>query len=156
MSRKEFVWKTGLVIVLPGLLTYGCLREQNDLMRVEVAQRACLKALYSPTMRALIIVGQVPDGHLVHKRITDTAALRQVRSRAQYLRPVRVTAGGYRSSIRRYELALVSGPDTCELVVNKMPPGRADLLRGLGDSAYEAPRFIPFLDSLFSSGTTVQ
>lgn len=125
-------------------------------MRVEVAQRACLKALYSPTITALIIVGQVPDGHLVHKRITDTAALRQMRSLAQYLRPVRVAAGGYRSSIRRYELELISGLDTCELVVNKMPPGRADLLRGIGDSAYEAPRFIPLLDSLFSSGTAVQ
>jgi hypothetical protein len=99
-------------------------------VRIEAAQRACLKALYSPTVTILLLVGQVPDGHLVHKRITDTAALRQVRSLAQYLRPVRVTAGGYRSSIRRYELGLVSGPDTCKLVVNKMPPGRADLLRG--------------------------
>lgn len=156
MGHKEFVWKTGLFIVLPGLLTYGCLREQNDSMRVAAAQRACLKALYSPTMTALIIVGQVPDGHLVHKRITDTAALQQLRSLAQYLRPMRIAAGGYRSSIRRYELELVSGPDTCTLVVNKMPPGRADLLRGIGDSAYEAPRFIPFLDSLFSAGTAVQ
>jgi hypothetical protein len=156
MSLKEFGWKTGLFLLLPGLLTYSCLREQEDLVRIEAAQRACLKALYSPTVTTLLLVGQVPDGHLVHKRITDTAALRQVRSLAQYLRPVRVTAGGYRSSIRRYELGLVSGPDTCKLVVNKMPPGRADLLRGLGDSAYEAPRFIPFLDSLFRSGTVVQ
>ena len=32
-----------------------------------------------------------------------------------------------------------------------MPAGTADLLAGVGDSAYEAPQLVPFLDSLFRS-----
>jgi hypothetical protein len=132
------------------------LREQDEIRRAEVARRACLNSLYHPTVTALTIIGQVPDGHLVHKRITDTAALRQLRSLARYLRPVRVVVGGYRPSVRHYELVLASGPATCEVVVNKMPAGQVDLLRGVGDSAYEAPKFIPFLDSLSHSGLTTQ
>lgn len=156
MRVQEFIWKTGLFIVLPGLLTYGCLREQNEIRRAEVAHRACLISLYNPAVTELTIIGQVQDGHLVHKRITDTAALRQFRSLARYLRPVRVVVGGYRPAIRHYELVLASGPATCELVVNKMPAGQVDLLRGVGDSAYEAPKFIPFLDSIFHSGLATQ
>jgi hypothetical protein len=74
MSLKEVGWKTGLFILLPGLLTYGCLREQEDLVRVEAAQRTCLKALYSPTVTTLLLVGQMPDGHLVHKRCPAASA----------------------------------------------------------------------------------
>ena len=32
-----------------------------------------------------------------------------------------------------------------------MPAGTADLLAGVGDSVYEAPQLVPFLDSLFHS-----
>jgi hypothetical protein len=89
MSGKELTWKTGLFLVLPGLLVYGCLRERADLVRVELAQRAYFKSLHSPDVTALTLVGQVSNGHLVHKHITDTAALQQWRRRAKYLRPVR-------------------------------------------------------------------
>jgi hypothetical protein len=82
MSGKELTWKTGLFLVLPGLLVYGCLRERADLVRVELAQRAYFKSLHSPDVTALTLVGQVSNGHLVHKHITDTAALRQLRSLA--------------------------------------------------------------------------
>ena len=61
------------------------------------------------------------------------------------------TPGGYRPSLRHYTLVVVRGRDTCELVLCKMPAGTADLLAGVGDSAYEAPQLVPFLDSLFHS-----
>jgi hypothetical protein len=60
--------------------------------------------------------------------------------------------GGYRPALRHYQLALASHRDTCEITVYKLPFGNADLLAGVGDSAYEAPRLISFLDSLFRSG----
>jgi hypothetical protein len=96
MSPKEFVWKTNLFIALPGLLTYGCLREQNERARAELPQRACIKSLYRPIVTTMTILGQVQDKHLVHKPIINTAALRRLGNLAQHLCPVRVVAGVYR------------------------------------------------------------
>ena len=98
----------------------------------------------------MTVVGQADEGHLVYKRTADPAALEKLRRLAAGLRPVRTRPGGYRTA-RRYTLVVVRGRDTCELVIYKMPAGTADLLAGVGDSAYEAPQLVPFLDSLFHS-----
>lgn len=149
MSIQEFLLKTCLIIVLPGVILYGCLRENEALVTEQKAHRTCLNSLHGSSVTMMTIVGQADDGHLVYQHIADAAALQQLRVLAKGLRPVRVQAGGYRPSLRRYSLQVASGRDTCELVIYKMPPETADLLDGVGDSAYEAPRFIPFLDSLF-------
>ena len=99
----------------------------------------------------MTVVGQADEGHLVYKRTADPAALEKLRRLAAGLRPVRTRPGGYRTALRRYTLVVVRGRDTCELVIYKMPAGTADLLAGVGDSAYEAPQLVPFLDSLFHS-----
>ena len=99
----------------------------------------------------MTVVEQVDEGHLVSKRTADPVALEKLRGLAARLRPVRTRPGGYRPSLRRYTLVVVRGRDTCEPVIYKMPAGTADLLAGVGDSAYEAPQLVPFLDSLFHS-----
>ncbi|WBA43022.1 hypothetical protein [Hymenobacter canadensis] len=149
MSIQEFLLKTCLIIVLPGVILYGCLRENEAFVIEQKAHRTCLNSLHGSSVTMMTIVGQADDGHLVYQHIVDASALQQLRVLAKGLRPVRVQAGGYRPSLRRYSLQVANGRDTCKLVVYKMPPGTADLLDGVGDSAYEAPRFIPFLDSLF-------
>lgn len=149
MSIQEFLLKTCLIILLPGVILYSCLRENEALVIEQKAHRTCLRSLHSSSVTMMTIVGQADDGRLVYQHIVDTSALQRLRMLARRLRPVRVQAGGYRPSLRRYSLQVASGRDTCELEVYKMPPGTADLLDGVGDSAYEAPRFIPFLDSLF-------
>lgn len=149
MSAKEFLLKTCLFIILPGLVIYGCLRENERLTREQVACRACLQALHSSTVKEMTVVGHADDGRLVYKPTADTTALRTLRILAKGLRPVRVQPGGYRPSLRRYSLVLNYGRDTCELVIYKMPVGEVDLLDIGTTTAYEAPKFIPFLDSLF-------
>lgn len=149
MSAQEFLSKSCLFILLPALLIYGCLRHNEDLTIQRVAERACLRALISPAVTSIIVVGQANDGHLVYKSTADTTTLRKLRDLAKRLRPVRVKAGDYRPSLRRYSLLLVSGRDTCKVIFYKMPTGQVDLLNGVQDTAYEAPQFIPLLDSMF-------
>lgn len=151
MSAKEFLLKTCLFIILPGALIYGCLRENEVITIGQVAHRACIQSLHSATVTEMVIIGQADDGHLVYKRTADTTTLRKLRALAKGLYPVRVQPGAYRPSLRRYRLRLGNSRDTCELAIYKMPLGKADLLDGVADSAYEAPKFIPFLDSLFRS-----
>jgi hypothetical protein len=151
MSAKEFLFKTCLFILLPGLLIYGCLRE-NEVNSIDrVAYQACIQSLHNPTVTEMIVVGQADDGRLVHKCTAEPTTLRKLRLLAKGLHAVRVQPGVYRPSLRHYRLVLSNGRDTCELAVYKMPLGKADLLDGVADSAYEAPQFIPFLDSLFRS-----
>ena len=149
MSTAAFFLRIGVVTVLLGLSAYGCLREQQAIARTQAVDRACLHALPRATATALTVVGQADEGHLVYKRTADPAALEKLRGLAARLRPVRTRPGGYRPSLRRYTLLVARGRDTCALVVYKMPAGTADLLAGVGDSAYEAPQLVPFLDSLF-------
>ncbi len=149
MGAKEFLLKTCAFIVVPGVVLYSCLRENEAIDRSRAAQRGCLHSLANSTATALTIVGQADDGRLVFQPIADMAARQKLRALATKLRPVRVQPGGYRPSLRRYDLLVINGPDTCEVSIYKMPPGKADLLPGVSDTAYEAPRFIPFLDSLF-------
>ena len=151
MSTAAFFLRICVVIVLLGLPVYGCLREQEAIARTQAADRACLQSLPRSPVTAMTVVGQEDEGHLVYKRTADPAALEKLRRLAQRLRPVRTRPGGYRPSLRHYTLVVVRGRDTCELVLYKMPAGTADLLAGVGDSAYEAPQLVPFLDSLFRS-----
>lgn len=149
MGAKEFLLKTGLFLVVPGVVLYSCLRENEAIDLSQAAQRSCLRSLTSSTATALTIVGQADDGRLLYQPIADVAARQKLRALATGLHPVRVQPGGYRPSLRRYHLLLLNGHDTCEVRIYKMPPDRADLLHGIGDTAYEAPRFTHFLDSLF-------
>jgi hypothetical protein len=155
MSIKEFALKTSLFILLPLLLIYGCLRIDEDTAADQKARRACIKSLRSPATSAITIVKWVSDtnssaGYFVRKRIRDTAALQRLRVLASELRPVRIVPGAYRAPRLNYELVVGSGRDTCELELYQTYPGRY-LLASAGDSAYEAPRLIPFIDSLFRS-----
>jgi hypothetical protein len=156
MGAKEFLLKTGLFIILPGLVLYSCLRENESIVLGQAAQRACLNSLASSTDTALIIVGQADDGRLVYQPVADTAAKRRLQELATQLRPIHIQPGGYRPSLRRYRLLLASKYDTCEITIYKMPLGKADLLQGVGDSAYEAPKLISFLDSLLRLGVARQ
>ena len=151
MSTAAFFLRICVVVVLLGLPVYGCLREQEAIARTQAADRACLQSLPRAMVTAMTVVGQADAGHLVYKRTADPAALEKLRKLAARLRPVRTRPGGYRPSLRRYTLLVARGRDTCELVIYKMPAGTADLLAGVGDSAYEAPQLVPFLDSLFRS-----
>lgn len=153
MGVKEFVLKTSLFIVLPLLLIYGCLREQESLAIDRKAHLGCIKSLRNPAIKMITIVNWVSDtttgaGYFIRKRIVDTTAVRKLRILAGELRPVRIVPGVYRAAPLNYELVVGSGRDTCELELYRTYLGRY-LLEGVGDSAYEAPRLVPFVDSLF-------
>lgn len=151
MSTTTFYLRICLVTVLLGLPVYGCLRQQEAITLARKAERTCLQALQRSTRRALTVVGQADAGHLVHQRTTDATALAKLRRLANGLRPALLPSDGYRSSLRHYTLVVASERDSCDFTVYKMPVGTADLFVGVGDSVYEAPQFIPFLDSLFRS-----
>jgi hypothetical protein len=153
MGIKEFALKTSLFILLPLLLVYGCLRENESIEADQKAHRACIKSLRSPATNAITIVDWVSDtnssaGYFIRKQIRDTAVLQKIRVLAGELRPVRIVPGTYRAARLNYELVVGSGRDTCELELYQTYLGRY-LLAGAGDSAYEAPRLIPFIDSVF-------
>lgn len=162
MSPKEFIFKTCLFIILPGMLIYSCHRLNEEVAIDQAAHRACIESLRRPAVESITLIKWVSSprqdgsGHFVRKCITDSVALYKLRVLAKGLRPVRVQPGVYRPSLRSYNLLVASGRDTCELEIHKMPLGKADLLEGAGDSAYEAPRVMPFLDSLFRSEALAQ
>jgi hypothetical protein len=153
MGIKEFSLKTGAFIVLPMLLIYGCLRERESSALNDAAQRACMKALCGPATKAVTIVQWVSDtnssaGHRIRIQILDTTALRRLRMLASEMHPVRLGPSGYRASQLNYQLVVSNGRDTCELGLHRTYLG-VDLLEAAGDSAYEAPKLMPFIDSLF-------
>lgn len=155
MSLPEFALKTCLFLLLPGLIGYGCLRLRQEGALVNVKERTCLTCLQHATPTAMTLVGQADEGRLLHKQVLDPVVLRQFQVLVQSLslHPLRVQAGGYRRSTRRYQLVLVWGRDTCEHVLHKMPGGEVALWEAAGDSAYEAPKLVSFLDSVFRSKT---
>lgn len=153
MGIKEFSLKTGAFIILPLLLIYGCLRENEGIVIDQAANRACIKRLRSPAARAITIVEWVSDtnssaGHNIRRQIVDADMLRRMRALAGELHPVRVVPGVYRAAQLDYRLLIGSGRDTCELELHRTYLGR-DLLDSAGDSAYEASQLVPFIDSLF-------
>ncbi|RPD45289.1 hypothetical protein DNI29_18050 [Hymenobacter sediminis] len=155
MSLYEFTLKTCLFLLLPGLIGYGCLRLQEESTLAKTHERTCLMCLQQATPTAMTLVGQADEGRLLYKQVLNPAVLRQFQVLVQGLspHPLRVQAGGYRRSTRRYQLVLVWGRDTCEHVLHKMPLGEVALWEVAGDSAYEAPKLVPFLDSVFRSKT---
>lgn len=157
MSVPEFVLKTCMFILLPGLIGYGCLRLHEENALTKAKERTCLSCLQDSTLTAMTLVGQADEGRLLFKQIDNPAVLRRFQVLAQGLRPrshpLRVQPGVYRRQTRQYRLLLVWGRDTCEHRLHKMPFEEVALWGIGGDSAYEAPRLVPFLDSVFRSKT---